>query len=254
VFTEIYFAFYNGFSGQIYFAEWLPMLYNAFWTSWPCMFSYMLDRDVTKDVTYKYPKLFKAGPKHYYFNMQTFWAWMSFAAWHGIICFFLPVFGLTGVNETNGQVQGHWWVSTISFCLIMHIITIKLFIQTQFWNKVNWFISIISIVFYYICIILMSVDGLAKLIQPQLNGIFFNIVLSLRAWLVLLFIPWVAVGPDVIFLVFKKIIYPNPSDKVLRLSLEGKKKKSKTVKNLPPGNAGGRPQEQGQRMMPSSQN
>ena len=26
----------------------------------------------------------------------------------------------------------------------------------------------------------MSVDGLAKLIQPQLNGIFFNIVLSLR--------------------------------------------------------------------------
>lgn len=33
VFTEIYFAFYNGFSGQIYFADWLPMLYNSLWTS-----------------------------------------------------------------------------------------------------------------------------------------------------------------------------------------------------------------------------
>lgn len=33
VFTELYFAYFNGFSGQIYFADWLPMLYNALWTS-----------------------------------------------------------------------------------------------------------------------------------------------------------------------------------------------------------------------------
>jgi len=44
VFTEIYFAFYNGFSGQIYWAEWLPMLYNSVWTSWPPLFSYVFDR------------------------------------------------------------------------------------------------------------------------------------------------------------------------------------------------------------------
>jgi ATPase, P-type (transporting), HAD superfamily, subfamily IC len=48
VFTEIYFAFYNGFSGQIYFAEWLPMLYNSLWTSWPCMSNYLLDRVIIK--------------------------------------------------------------------------------------------------------------------------------------------------------------------------------------------------------------
>lgn len=34
VFTELFFALGNGYSGQIYFAEWLPTMYNAVWTSW----------------------------------------------------------------------------------------------------------------------------------------------------------------------------------------------------------------------------
>jgi hypothetical protein len=40
---------------------------------------------------------------------------------------------------------------------------------------------------------------------------------------VLVFIPWVAIGPDIIFIVFKKIIKPNPCDKVLRLTLNSKR-------------------------------
>ena len=44
VFCEMYFAFVNGYSGQIYFVDWLPMLYNAVWTSWPCIFTYIFER------------------------------------------------------------------------------------------------------------------------------------------------------------------------------------------------------------------
>lgn len=33
VFTELTFAYMNGYSGQIFFPEYLPALYNAFWTS-----------------------------------------------------------------------------------------------------------------------------------------------------------------------------------------------------------------------------
>jgi P-type E1-E2 ATPase len=55
VFCELYFAFYNGFSGQIYFADWLPMLYNAFWTSWPCIFTFVFERDVDSEYSLNYP-------------------------------------------------------------------------------------------------------------------------------------------------------------------------------------------------------
>ena len=65
VFTEFYFAFFNGYSGQIYFADWLPMLYNALWTSWHCLFAYLLERDAddTKGdkFAFMYPEVYKAG-------------------------------------------------------------------------------------------------------------------------------------------------------------------------------------------------
>jgi hypothetical protein len=32
----------------MFFPDWLPMLYNALWTSWPCMFTFMFDIDVDK--------------------------------------------------------------------------------------------------------------------------------------------------------------------------------------------------------------
>jgi len=44
VFTEIYFAFFNGFSGQVFFVDWLPMLYNVLWTSWPPLIAFALEK------------------------------------------------------------------------------------------------------------------------------------------------------------------------------------------------------------------
>ena len=44
VLTEIYFAFVNNFSGQIFFADWLPLLYNSLWSSWPAIFVFAFDR------------------------------------------------------------------------------------------------------------------------------------------------------------------------------------------------------------------
>lgn len=52
----------------------------------------------------------------------------------------------------------------------------------EYYSKTNVIrtVSVISIVFYYFCLILLSVNGLAKMVQPQLNGVFFNVLGSLR--------------------------------------------------------------------------
>ena len=44
VFTELFFAIANGYSGQIFFAEWLTTMFNAVWTSWQCLFAYALEQ------------------------------------------------------------------------------------------------------------------------------------------------------------------------------------------------------------------
>jgi magnesium-transporting ATPase (P-type) len=90
VFCEFYFAFANGFSGQIFFADWLPMLYNALWTSWPCMFTFIFERDADYEFSLKNPSLYEAGPKKVYFNFKVFWRYLIFSFIHGWFSYFLP--------------------------------------------------------------------------------------------------------------------------------------------------------------------
>ena len=51
VFTELFFAIANGYSGQIFFAEWLTTMFNAVWTSWQCLFAYALEQVSGEGVT-----------------------------------------------------------------------------------------------------------------------------------------------------------------------------------------------------------
>ena len=88
VFTEIFFSLENGFSGQIFFADWLQTLYNALWSSWACLFAYSLEQDVNDQYVYWYPQVYKAGQKGVYFNFKVFWRWIIFSMWHGAICYF----------------------------------------------------------------------------------------------------------------------------------------------------------------------
>lgn len=134
VFAELWFALFNGFSGQIFFLDWLPMLYNSFWTSWPCMVAFLLEQDVDAERSLAYPNLYKAGQKGLFFNVKRFWLWVVLAIFHGTICFWIPVsISFTSVSS-NGSISHLWAVSTISFSLVIHIVTLKLFLENMHWN------------------------------------------------------------------------------------------------------------------------
>lgn len=88
VFTELYFAIYNGFSGQIFFPDMLPLMYNSFWSSWPCIFNYSIERDVDDKLSMDNPVLYKAGQAKFYFNMKNFWTWILMSIFHGALVYF----------------------------------------------------------------------------------------------------------------------------------------------------------------------
>jgi len=115
----------------------------------------------------------------------------------------------------------------------MECIKISLNFDNNFQIRASAFIALI---FYYLTVIIMSVNGLAKLIQPQINGVLPDILGNLKvfflnnfsylffyqkAWIIILGVPLVALTPDVILNVLKRIIRPNPADQVLKLQLEG---------------------------------
>lgn len=83
--------------------------------------------------------------------------------------------GLPGVSDSSGIVNDHWYLTTISFSLIMNIITIKLFNETLFWTKYNLIVGAASIVFYYFSIIILNIPGIARILQPQMEMLVFYI-------------------------------------------------------------------------------
>lgn len=137
VFTELYFAFFNGFSGQIYFPDLLPLCYNSFWTSWPCVFNYSIEKDVDETMSLLHPKLYNAGQNEYYFNMKKFWTWIIFAFIHGFLLFFFLSNGITVSLDESGRYQDHWLMTSLSFSCIISVVTIRIFIDTLYWNVLN---------------------------------------------------------------------------------------------------------------------
>lgn len=160
VFCELYFAFENGYSGQTFFADWMPMLYNALWTSWPCVFTFIFDRDVDREMNLSNPIFFEAGHKRKYFNFTVFWVYVSKAVFHGCLCYFLPMMGF-GVVDSTGLSMDSWWHSSLSFTLIIHVVTYKLFVDTRQWNLLTFVTSVISIIFYYLTLTIINMPSIS---------------------------------------------------------------------------------------------
>lgn len=145
----------------MFFPDWYPTLYNALWTSWPCMFTFMFDIDVDKEMTLKNPIFFEAGHKRTYFNFRVFWVYLSKALLHGIICYYVPLLGL-GVVDTGGANYDNWWHSTVSFTILIHLVTYKLFVDVRAWNLISFLTTLASLIFFYITAIILGTGGVAS--------------------------------------------------------------------------------------------
>ena len=87
--TEFYFALYNGYSGQIFFADYLNTMYNAFFTSWPCV-AFIFEKEHNVDLVKRFPILYQAGQLNKYFNIRVFWTYVFYSIIHSAGCFFIP--------------------------------------------------------------------------------------------------------------------------------------------------------------------
>ena len=63
----------------------------------------------------------------------------------------------------------------------------------------------------------MNVDAVAQTFQPNVNHLFFNILGSGKAWIIIFIAPIVALIPDFILVYYKATFHPNPINKLMRL-------------------------------------
>jgi phospholipid-transporting ATPase len=230
VFAEVYFVFFSGYSGQLFFPDTLDVFYNALWTSWPCIFAFSVEKDIIQDSPSQIsirtnknnllgkhfeiiPLFYQAGQKGIYFNLKLFWRWLLFAIIHGGICYISVEIGLRYQSIfNNGKLIDHWWCTTVIFTLIIHVVSYKLFIELSYWNSLVVFSTLFSIFFYYICILIINLPVFSRLIQAELNLKVISMFQTGTFWLYIITVPLICVLNDLSLKFIKKFSDPSPVD------------------------------------------
>ena len=216
VVTELIFAFYNGFSGQIFFPDWYGTLFNAVFTSWPCIFVFAYEKELSVKICKKFPVLYRAGPKNYHFNLKTFWIYIIYGLVHSILCFIIPAYSLRNIINKKGDTMNSWKISTVSFSMIIHVVSIKLLLISNFWNWFSIIFTILSIFLYYIIIICLCSFSIGSQLQPESLGAISFIMHNIPSVIIIILGPFIVCLPDIIIKQIKFSFFPNPAEYLIK--------------------------------------
>jgi phospholipid-transporting ATPase len=83
--TQVWFAAYNGYSGQTIYESWTVSLYNVIFTILPPFAIGVFDQFVSARQLELYPQLYKLGQNRQFFNVRVFWEWTINAFGHSMV-------------------------------------------------------------------------------------------------------------------------------------------------------------------------
>jgi len=82
---------------------------------------------------------------------------------------------LSGPLDQDGLTNTHWFISSVAFTCIIHIIVLKLFLESVFWNYLSTLTGIACLLMYYGCVIGLNTVFVSQIIQPELTGEYYLI-------------------------------------------------------------------------------
>ncbi|XP_076184186.1 phospholipid-transporting ATPase IB isoform X5 [Aptenodytes patagonicus] len=133
---ELWFAFVNGFSGQILFERWCIGLYNVIFTALPPFTLGIFERSCTQDSMLRFPQLYKITQNADGFNTRVFWGHCINALIHSIILFWFPLKVLEhDAVFTNGQGIDYLFVGNIVYTYVVVTVCLKAGLETTAWTR-----------------------------------------------------------------------------------------------------------------------
>uniref|UniRef100_H2ZKH1 Phospholipid-transporting ATPase n=1 Tax=Ciona savignyi TaxID=51511 RepID=H2ZKH1_CIOSA len=132
---ELWFAFYNGFSGQILFDRWTISFYNVFFTALPPFTLGLFERTCSSKVMLKYPQLYSISQSASKYNAKVFWAMFLNATIHSLMLFYMPAFSLYNeIAFSNGQVGGYLFLGNFVYTFTVFTVCLKAGLESSTWT------------------------------------------------------------------------------------------------------------------------
>uniref|UniRef100_A0AAQ4RE52 Phospholipid-transporting ATPase n=1 Tax=Gasterosteus aculeatus aculeatus TaxID=481459 RepID=A0AAQ4RE52_GASAC len=208
---EIWFAFVNGFSGQILFERWCIGLYNVIFTALPPLTLGIFERSCRKENMLKYPELYKTSQNAMGFNTKVFWAHCLNGLFHSVILFWFPLKAFQ--HDTvfgNGRTPDYLLLGNMVYTVSAPIFLtgIVSFSHIAIWGSIG-----LWVVFFIIYSSLWPLIPLA----PDMSGEAEMMFSSGVFWTGLVFIPITSLVFDVAYKVVKKVCFKTLVDEVQEL-------------------------------------
>ncbi|XP_034145203.1 phospholipid-transporting ATPase IB isoform X4 [Esox lucius] len=133
---ELWFAFVNGFSGQILFERWCIGLYNVIFTALPPFTLGIFDRPCSQQNMLRFPQLYRITQNAEGFNTKVFWGYCINALIHSIILFWFPLKVLEHDTPfSNGHGTDYLFVGNIVYTYVVVTVCLKAGMETTAWTR-----------------------------------------------------------------------------------------------------------------------
>ena len=142
-----WFNFYDGWSGQKYYTEGFIQLFNLAFTAFPILMLSVYDMDISPEMIFRYPQIYKASINNEYFKTSTFWLWILTALCESVVLAFLSLFFMMNSNSTEDT---HWSAGALCFTAVVFVVSSKIFFIQSRYYWANFLIIFLSLLFMYI--------------------------------------------------------------------------------------------------------
>ncbi|UJR10369.1 hypothetical protein I4U23_014574 [Adineta vaga] len=198
---ELWFAFHNGFSGQILFERWTIGIYNVLFTAAPPMAMGLLDRSCSAETIMRFPSIYRMSQNRTDFNIKIFWTWCLNAVYHSIIIYFMSYTMLRyDIVHSNGIVSGsHLYLGNFIYTYVVFVVCLKAGLESDSWTFLTHLAIWGSIASWFIFFSIYSYVWPTFPVAPEMLGMAKYVFSSPSFWFGLLLIPITALLADFIY-------------------------------------------------------
>uniref|UniRef100_A0A7N6F634 Phospholipid-transporting ATPase n=1 Tax=Anabas testudineus TaxID=64144 RepID=A0A7N6F634_ANATE len=175
---ELWFAFVNGFSGQILFERWCIGLYNVIFTALPPFTLGIFDRPCSQQNMLRFPQLYRITQNAEGFNTKVFWGHCINALIHSIILFWFPL-KILEHGKLVYRGNDYLFVGNMVYTYVVVTVCLKAGMETTAWTRFSHLAVWGSMALWMVFFAVYSAIWPTIPIAPDIKTLSFKGVMSL---------------------------------------------------------------------------
>ena len=207
--TQFWYAFQNGFSGQIIYESWTLTFYNVFFTALPPFVLGIFDQFVSARLLDRYPQLYQLTQTGAFFRMHSFWSWVGNGFYHSLILYFASqAFTLWDWPQGDGQNAGHWVWGTALYTAALATVLLKAALITNIWTKYTVMAIPGSMALWFILMPIYATVAPKVNVSLEYIGVIEQLFPDPKFWAMLLVLPPLCLIRDFAWKYAKRMYWP----------------------------------------------